>query len=69
MDKVEIYLKKQDLLKMLEVIDKFPEYEDKNFKVKYSSCELGSTLNMIIATKFNGIDCETSIPIVGVDEW
>ena len=69
MDKVEIYLKKQDLLKMLEVIDKFPEYEDKNFKVKYSSCGIGSTLNMIIATKFNGIEVEASIPIVDVDQW
>ena len=69
MNKVEIYLKKQDLLKMLEVIDKFPEYEDKNFKVIYSSCGIGSTLNMIIATKFNEIEMEASIPIVGVDEW
>lgn len=69
MDEVEIYLKKQDLLKMLEVIDKFPEYDDKNFKVKYRSCELGSTLNMIIATKFDGIDWEASIPIVDVDQW
>lgn len=66
---VEIYLKKQDLLKMLEVIDKFPEYENKNFKLRYYSCELGSTLNMILNATFNDVELEASIPIADVSDW
>jgi hypothetical protein len=69
MSEYRIYLKKQDLIKMLNVIDKFPEYKDKNFILNYSSCELGSTVDMILETSVNGVDGELVIPIVDVSEW
>ena len=69
MSKGTLYLSKKDLVKMLEVAEKFPEYEDKNFKIKYYSCELGSTINMIIETTVEGIKGELVIPIVDVSEW
>jgi len=54
---------------MLEVVDKFPEYEEKSFKLFYNSCELGCTLNMIIETNVNGISGDLVIPIVDVSDW
>ena len=67
--KSNLYLNKKDLIKMLEVIEKFPEYENKSFKVKYYSCELGGTIDMIIETTVNGIKGELKIPIVDVSDW
>lgn len=64
-----LYLKKKDLIKMLEVIEKFPEYEDKNFKLDYSSCEIGSTIDIVLETEVNGIEGELVIPIVDVSDW
>lgn len=69
MSKCTLYLNKSDLIKMLGVIEKFPEYEDKNFKLKYSSCEIGHTLDMIIETTIEGINGELRIPIVDVSDW
>lgn len=69
MTKCRLYLNKKDLIKMLEVIEKFPEYEDKNFKLNYDSCELGSTIDMVVETAVNGIEGELTIPIVDVSDW
>lgn len=64
-----LYLKKRDLIKMLEIIEKFPEYEDKNFKLDYSSCEIGGTIDIVLETEVNGIEGELVIPIVDVSDW
>lgn len=62
-------LNKKDLIKMLEVIEKFPEYENRNFRLEYSSCEIGQTVDMIIETIVNGIAGELRISIADVSDW
>lgn len=69
MSECKLYLTKSDLIKMLEVVDKFPEYEEKSFKLFYNSCELGCTLKMVIETNVNGISGDLVIPIVDVSDW
>nr|QMP82860.1 MAG: hypothetical protein [Caudoviricetes sp.] len=64
-----LYLNKKDLIKMLEVIEKFPEYENRNFRLEYSSCEFGQTVDMIIETIVNGIAGELRISIADVSDW
>ena len=69
MSECKLYLTKSDLIKMLKVVDKFPEYEEKSFKLMYNSCEIGHTLDMIIETTVEGINGELRIPIVDVSDW
>lgn len=69
MSECQLYLNKKDLIKMLEIVQQFPEYENKPFKIKYYSCELGGTIDMIIETSVNGIKGELKIPIVDVSDW
>lgn len=69
MSKHTIYLYKKDLIRMLEIVEKFQEYENKPFKIEYNSCEIGETLDMFIETTIEEINGELRIPIVDVTEW
>lgn len=65
-----IYLNKYDLTTMLEIINKFPEYEEKNFELHYdNSSGIGYCMYMVIGCNLNGIDGDFKIRIADESDW
>lgn len=65
-----IYLNKQDLITMLEIIEKFPEYEEKNFELQYdNSSGIGYSMYMLVGCKVNGVDGDLKIRIADESDW
>ena len=64
MKESEIWMKRKDLITMLEILDNHPEF-DRNFRVIYKSYGIGSILDLEFCYK-NTIVREN---IVNSDEW
>lgn len=64
MKESEIWLKRNDLVKMLKVLEEHPEF-DRNFKVIYKSFGIGSVIDIEFSYK-NTIVREN---IANSDEW
>jgi len=60
-------LNKDDLAKISEVLDKFPD--SSVFKLSKESCAIGYILNLIIDVNLHGIPGEFKTEISGVDNW
>jgi hypothetical protein len=63
-----MYLHKEDLKRMLEVLEKFPEVEVVDVKVD-SGSGIGSVTTMKFNTKVNGIKGSFEVEISGVETW
>ena len=63
-----MYITKKDVLKVLEVMEKFPNAT--NFLLESdSSSGIGSTLALTVRTNVNGVDGEFTTEISGVEDW
>ena len=63
-----MYLTKEDVEKILEVMDKFPDA--KNFELfQDSSSGIGSVMTLTVYTEVNGYEGEFNIEISGVENW
>lgn len=70
MSKQRIFLNKYDLLKILEIIEEFPGYDEKNFEIEYdNSSGIGYSIFMIIKWNVNGVDGDFRIPIADETDW
>lgn len=69
MSECRIFLNKKDLIKMLEVVEKFPEYDNQNFEIEYYSCGLGYAIDMVIKSELNGVAGDFKIPIADSGDW
>ena len=63
-----MYLHKEDLKKMLEILEKFPEVEVVDVKVD-SSSGIGSHTTMHLVTQVNGIDGTLEVVVSSVENW
>lgn len=63
-----MYLHKDDLKKMLEILEKFPGVEVVDVQVDNSS-GIGSHTTMQIVTQVNGIDGTLEVVISSVENW
>jgi hypothetical protein len=63
-----MYLHKEDLKRMLEVLEKFPEVEVADVKVD-SSSGIGSVTTMKFDTEVNGVEGSFKVEISGVEKW
>ena len=63
-----MYLHKEDLKKMLEILEKFPGVEVVDVKVD-SSSGIGSHTTMHLVTQVNGIDGTLEVVISSVESW
>lgn len=68
---MEIYLSKENIEKILETINKFPDgcNEAGNYKFEHSYCGIGSSLDMIINMSIKGQKGEFRIEILGSEDW
>ena len=63
-----MYLHKDDLKLISEIVAEFPEI--KTFRLEQdSSSGIGSTLHLIIVTKVMGREAEVKFEISGVEDW
>ena len=63
-----MYLHKQELKKMLEILEKFPEVEIVDVEVD-SSSRIGSVTTMKFNTEINGVNGTFEVEISGVENW
>jgi hypothetical protein len=63
-----MYLHKDDLKKMLEILEKFPEVDVVDVEVD-SSSGIGSTTTMRFDTKIDGVAGKFEVEISGVETW
>lgn len=64
-----IYLRKKDVQKILEVMDKFPIDDNSAYKLEYDSYSIGDCLDMIIDSKINDVEGQFRVEIFGSGEW
>jgi len=63
-----MYLCREEVVKILEVMDKFPTA--KSFELlQDNSSGIGSVTNLIVHTTVNGLDGEFKTEISGVENW
>jgi hypothetical protein len=63
-----MYLCKDEVVKILEIMDKFPEAT--SFKLlQDNSSGIGSVTSLVVDTKLNGLDGEFKVEISGVENW
>ena len=63
-----MYIHKQDVEKILEVMNKFPDA--RSFALEQdSSSGIGSITTLTVRTQVNGFDGEFKTEISGVDNW
>jgi hypothetical protein len=63
-----MYLCKDEVVKILEIMDKFPEAT--SFKLlQDNSSGIGSVTSLVVDTKVNGLDGEFKVEISGVENW
>ena len=63
-----MYLHRDDLKRMLEILEKFPEVEVVNV-VSDTSSGIGAHTTMQIVTQVNGIDGTLEVVISSVENW
>jgi hypothetical protein len=63
-----MFLHRDDLTKMLEILEKFPEVDVIDVNVDNSS-GIGSHTTMQIVTKVNGIDGTLEVVVSSVESW
>jgi len=63
-----MYLCREDVVKILEIMDKFPEA--KSFELlQDNSSGIGSVTTLIVHTTVNGLDGAFKTEISGVENW
>ena len=63
-----MYLCKNEVVKILEIMEKFPEAT--SFKLlQDNSSGIGSVTSLVVDTKVNGLDGEFKVEISGVENW
>jgi hypothetical protein len=63
-----MYLSRDEVVKILETMDKFPEAT--NFELlQDNSSGIGSVTELIVHTTINGLDGEFKTEISGVENW
>ena len=63
-----MYLCREDIVKILEIMDKFPEAT--SFKLlQDNSSGIGSVTELIVHTTVNGLDGSFKTEISGVENW
>ena len=63
-----MYLCKEEVQKILDTMDKFPEA--KSFKLSQdNSSGIGSVTSLIVSTKVKGLDGEFKVEISGIENW
>jgi hypothetical protein len=63
-----MYLHREELKRMLEVLEKFPEVEVVDVEVD-SSSGIGSVTTMKFDTEVNGVEGSFEVEIAGVETW
>jgi hypothetical protein len=63
-----MYLHREDLRKMLEVLEKFPEVEVVDVEVD-SSSGIGTVTTMKFDTAINGVEGSFEVEITGGETW
>ena len=63
-----MYLHREDLKKMLEILEKFPEVDVVDVLVDTSS-GIGSHTTMQLVTQVNGIDGTLEVVVSSVENW
>lgn len=63
-----MYIDKSEIVKIAEVMDKFPEA--RSFKLENdSSSGIGSMITLVVQTTVNGVDGEFTVEISDVGDW
>jgi hypothetical protein len=63
-----MYLCKEEVVKILEVMDKFPEASVFEL-LQDNSSGIGSVTSLIVRTNVNGLDGEFKTEISGIENW
>lgn len=63
-----MFLHKDDLKKMLEILEQFPEVEVVDVRVD-SSSGIGSHTTMHLVTQVNGIDGTLEVVVSSIENW
>jgi len=63
-----MYLCKEEVIKILEAMDKFPEASVFEL-LQDSSSGIGSVTSLIVRTNVNGLDGEFKTEISGIENW
>lgn len=63
-----MYITREEIQKILETMDKFPEAQ--SFKLEETGHSgIGSITNLIVHTKVNGLNGTFTVEISGVEDW
>ena len=63
-----MYICKDEIVKILDVMDKFPEA--RSFKLNNdTSSGIGSMISLVVQTTVNGVDGEFTVEISNVGDW
>jgi len=63
-----MYLCKDEVVKILGIMDKFPEATSFEL-LQDNSSGIGSVTSLVVNTKVNGLDGEFKVEISGVENW
>jgi hypothetical protein len=63
-----MYLCKEEVVKILETMDKFPEATSFEL-LQDNSSGIGSVTSLIVRTNVNGLDGEFKTEISGIENW
>jgi hypothetical protein len=63
-----MYLCRDEVVKILETIDKFPDATSFEL-LQDNSSGIGSITSLIVSTNVNGLDGEFKVEISGIDNW
>lgn len=65
---IDMYLCRDEVVKILETMDKFPEAESFEL-LQDNSSGIGSVTSLIVRTNVNGLDGEFKTEISGIENW
>lgn len=63
-----MYLSREEVSKILETMDKFPETDSFEL-IQDNHSGIGSITSLIVHTKVNGLDGEFKVEISGIENW
>ena len=63
-----MYLCREEVVKILETMDKFPEATSFEL-IQNNIGAIGSVTSLIVNTKVNGLDGEFKVEISGIENW
>jgi hypothetical protein len=63
-----MYLCREEVVKILATMDKFPETDSFEL-IQDNSSGIGSVTSLIVHTTINGLDGEFKVEISGVENW